>query len=353
MADGARKRRTVLGGLLAGAVLATGLGACAVNGGPFRESYCWGAWQEDSGPSFLGDEALGESGSRRRESSQSPAPSAGRPGATCTVGVTSTGMGRPTTYDAKVVVDYGPLPEAVEERRAWLAANLHGSKSPLPDGLDGVVSVSGAFLVLPKACDVKGRPSVVTLSSVRADGTPGKWTAGTRIGTYEHVTRMLLDVANTGMGSAGCAPERPLRTASPHVVVAHEDDLRDLPFCRIPGVGFGSEGSWIGVYSQQWIGAVTPRLQSCSVMWKIPGARDESTAQYVMAGSPRTAALFEGLPEGIPEGLTHVTCQGRRTVFYGHAQGSLVPGKAAVERSFTNFVRSVGNRIGCGNGVRA
>ncbi|WP_326756391.1 hypothetical protein OH738_03360 [Streptomyces hirsutus] len=85
-----------------------------------------------------------------------------------------------------------------------------------------------------------------------------------------------------------------------------------------------------------------------------PGAhRDEPVAQCVMAGGPRTTALFGGLPEGDDQGLTRATRDGRQSVFHGHVQGSVAADKAAVERSFKSFAASVGNRIGCEPGSRA
>lgn len=354
MAGGGRKRLGVVGGLLAGAVFATGIGLYATNSPPFRDSYCWGAWQENSGPSFLGEEALGKSGSGRSGTESKP-PSAERPQATCTVAVSSTvddsDSDEPLTFDERVVVDYGPVPEAAKERHAWLAHYLHGSAAPLPDGLDGLVAGDRAMLVLPKACDVDGRPSVVTIRSEGwGDGHLGKLAMPFSIATYSGVTRMLLDVANTGMEKAGCAPDEPLRTTSPLVTVAEGNESAGDPLCRIPGVRFDFGD---GARYQQQVGAVTPRLQTCSVVWKSRGEPDEPAAQYVMAGEPRMAALFTGLPEGAGHGLSSLVCDGRRTVFYGHVQGGLAGDKAAAERSFKNFVASVGNRVGCGTGGRA
>ncbi|ATW48276.1 hypothetical protein [Streptomyces peucetius] len=354
MADGAGKRLGVVGGLLAGVVLATGIGLYATDSPPFRDSYCWGAWQENGGARFLGEEALGKSGSGRKGTESAP-PSADRPHGSCTVAVSSIveddDSDEPLTFDERVVVGYGPLPAAARERHAWMAQNFHGSASPLPDGLDGLVAGDRAMLVLPEACDVDGRPSVVTIHSEGwGDGHLGKLAMPFTIGAYSDVTRMLLDVANTGMAHAGCAPDEPLHTTSPLVTVAEESDSAGRPLCRIPGVGFHFGP---GAQYEQQVGAVTPRLQTCSVMWKSRGEPDEPAAQYVMTGEPRMTALFGGLPEGTGQGLAHATCDGRRTVFYGHVHGGLAADKAAAERSFKNFVASVGNRIGCETGGQA
>ncbi|MFV0131971.1 hypothetical protein ACLGIH_01650 [Streptomyces sp. HMX87] len=353
MADGGRKRLGAVGGLLAGAVFASGIGLYATDSWPFRDSYCWGAWQENSGARFLGEDVLGESADRGSE--ESAPPSAERPRATCTVAVRSTvddnDSDQPLEFEDKVTVEYGPVPEKAEARHAWLARYFHGSASPLPDGLDGLVAGDRAMLVLPEACDVDGRPSVVTIRSEGwGDGHLGKLAMPFTIGTYSAVARMLLDVANTGMAEAGCAPGEPLRTTSPLVTVAEDGEPAGKPLCRIAGVefDFGSEAHY-----EQQAGAVTPGLQTCSVVRKSRGEPDEPAAQYVMAGGPRMTALFGGLPEGTAHGLTRTTCDGRQTVFYGHVLGGLAGDKAAAERSFENFVASVGNRIGCETGGRA
>ncbi|MEU3449093.1 hypothetical protein AB0H29_18020 [Streptomyces thermolilacinus] len=354
MADGARKRPRVIGGLLAAALLATGIGLYATDSGPFRDSYCWGAWQENSGPSFLGGEAVAKSGSARTGTESAP-PSADRPRGTCTVAVASTveddDSDEPLTFDERVVVEYGPLPAVAKDRHAWLAQYLNGSMTPLPDGLDGLVAGDRAMLVLPEACDVDGRPSVVTMRGEGwGDGHLGRVTMPFSIGTYSAVTRMLLDVANTGMSHAGCAPDQPLRTTSPLVTVAERSELAATPLCRIPGVRFefGSDA-----YYQQQVGAVTSRLQTCTATARSRGGAEMPVVQYVMAGTPRVAALFEGLPEGTAHGLTRATCGGRATVFYGHVDDSLTSDRAVVERSFRNFVASVGARVGCGTGGKA
>jgi len=353
MAGGGRKRLGVVGGLMAGVVFATGIGLYATDSWPFRDSYCWGAWQENSGARFLGEDVLGESAGRSSE--ESAPPSAERPHATCTVAVRSTvddsDSDEPLEFEDKVTVEYGPVPEKAAARHEWLGRYFHGSASPLPDGLDGLVAGDRAMLVLPEACDVDGRPSVVTIRSEGwGDGHLGRLAMPFSIGTYSAVVRMLLDVADTGMARAGCAPDEPLRTTSPLVTVAEDSDSAGKPLCRIPGVEFDF-GS--GARYEQQVGAVTPRLQTCSVVWRSRGEPDEPAAQYVMAGEPRMTALFGGLPEGAAQGLARATCDGRQTVFYGHVQGAFAGDRAAAERSFKNFVASVGSRIGCETGGRA
>jgi hypothetical protein len=332
---------------MAGVVFVTGIGLYATDSWPFRDSYCWGAWQENSGARFLGEDVLGESAERSGE--ESAPPSADQPRATCTVAVRSTvedsDSDEPLEFEDKVTVEYGPVPEEAEARHEWLTRYFHGSAAPLPDGLDGLVAGDRAMLVLPEACDVDGRPAVVTIRSEGwGDGHLGKLAMPFTIATYSGVTRMLLDVANTGMEKAGCAPDESLRITSPLVTVAEDDDSAGDPLCRIPGVRFDFGD---GARYEEQVGAVTPRLQTCSVVRKSRGEPDEPTGQYVMAGEPRMAALFDGVPEGTAEGLARATCDGRQTVFYGHVQGAFAADRAAAERSFKNFVASVSHRIGC------
>src|SRR5690606_18192656 len=149
---GARKRLAVMGGTLAAALLATGLGLYATDSGPFRDSYCWGAWEANSGPSFLDDGKLDEPGSHRK-SRETATPSAGHPRGSCWVEVTS-GDGDDTSQDAvrfseKVTVQVGPLPAAKAGRHDWLAQHFHGSAAPLPGGLVGMVGGHRGMLVLP------------------------------------------------------------------------------------------------------------------------------------------------------------------------------------------------------------
>ncbi|MGW3088770.1 hypothetical protein [Streptomyces sp. NPDC001108] len=354
--DGRRRRRWVIsGGVVLGAVVACGVGLWATDSPPFRDSYYWGAWQQDSGPDFLGDEGLAKSGSVR-SATESAAPSAGGPLVRCTVTVGSTvpddDSDGPLTFKEQVTAEYGPVPSGARERHDWIARYFGGSGARLPDGLDGLVAPDRAMLVLPEGCDVGGRPSAVTIHSASTgDGHLGKVAMPFSIGTRSEVVRMLVDLANTGMRTAGCAPAEPLRTSSPVVTVPEDDESAQDPLCRIPGVrvklGKGSG------YRQQ-VGVVDGRLQTCSVVWRARGVPDEPAAQYVMTSEPRLAALFDGLPEGAGEGLTRTDCAGRRTVFYAHPGTSLEGAGVPDDRTvFGRFAASVGDRIGCGPGEDA
>lgn len=353
MGRGGRRRTKVLAGAVVGAVLASGIGLWATDSWPFRDSYCWGAWEQNSGAAFLGDGALGKSGSERKATASAP-PSSGRPHATCTLAVTSEieddDSDQPLTFDERVTLEYGPVPARAKERRAWIAQYFHGSASLLPDGLDGLVARDRAMLVLPEACDADGRPSAVTLrSESTGDGHLGKVAMPFSIGTLDDVAQMLLDAANTTMEKAGCAPGgKPLHTFSPMVTVAEDHESAGSPLCRIPGMDFDfGKGSR---YEEQ-VGAVTDRLQTCSVVWRTLRMPDELSAQYVMARQPRLVALFEGLPEGSAQGLLRRSCEGRPTVFYGHIEEGLKGrGLPDDRRVFDRFADSVGKRIGCDSG---
>ncbi|MEV7086819.1 hypothetical protein AB0O07_13115 [Streptomyces sp. NPDC093085] len=347
-----RSRARWVAGAVAGAVLVSGIGLWATDTWPFRDTYCWGAWQQNSGAYFLGEKALGTSGSERKATESAP-PSADRPDATCTVTVNSTvpddDADEPLRFKERVTVDYGPVPESAEKRRAWIARNFHGSVSPLPDGLTGLVGTDRAMLVLPEKCDTADRPSVVTLrTESRGDGHLGKVFPPFAMGTRTEVAQMLLDVADATMRQAGCAPSAPLSMTSPLITVAEKEQSAARPLCRIPGVTFdlGEEYRF-----RQQVGTVGDRLQTCSMVWSTLGVPDEPAAQYVMAGEPRLAAIFDGLPEGAAHGLVHAMCDGRRTAFYGHVdpggQGRGVPDDQQV---FENFTRSVSRRIGCDTG---
>ncbi|KUH39063.1 hypothetical protein ATE80_09380 [Streptomyces kanasensis] len=324
---------------VAAALAATGLGLWATDSGPFRDTYCWGAWQQDSGPEFLGEGALARSGAERRATESAP-PSADEPHGTCTVEVASTDVR--ATFHRKLVLEYGAVPAGARERQAWIARYLHGSASPLPDELPGFAAGDRAVLVLPSSCDVEGRPAAVTIRTERDRG------GGFDIGPRIEVAGMLLAAARTAAREAGCAPAAPAAMSSPMVKVAGKDELAGTPLCRIPGLVF--EFGKTASYEEQ-VGVVGDRLQTCSV-WSVRGqVQDEPAAQFVMAGEPRIAALFEGLPEGVDRGLVRTVCDGRRTVFYGRVEPGLQGrGRPGDRQVFENFVASVSKRIGCGAG---
>lgn len=365
MEDGGkrRRRRVVLGAFLAGAVLISGVALWAMDSPPFKDRYCWGAWEQDSGPRFLGDYVLRDSGSERT-SAESGTPGSGGKTATCTVSVASWASddssarsggssagsdgssAQPAGSHDRLTLTYGPVPEAPDERRAWIDRYFSGSASPLPNGLDGLVANDRAMLVLPEACDVAGRPSAVTLwGESWDDGPQGRRAMPLTIASLPDISTMLLDAADVGMRKAGCAPAKPLRITEPMARVAEDGKSAETPVCRIPGAAFplGEELR----YGQR-VGVVGDRLQTCSVVLRKLGSPDEPAAQFVMAGSPRTAAVFAGLPEGAGQGLVRRDCDGRNTVFYVHIGPGLGDGGGEKDRQvFERFTEAVGKRVGC------
>ncbi|MFG3493887.1 hypothetical protein [Streptomyces sp. NPDC047928] len=333
---GGRRRGRIRAAVLAVVVLASATGVlAATDSWPFRDSYCWGAWQQNSGPYFLGDEPLDQGA--KRTGTQSAPPSAGQPEALCEVLVLRE-VPSDDPSSKTVTAEYGRVPADAEERREWLAHFLSGSATLLPDGLDGVVAEDRAMLVLPEACDVDGKPSTVT---IRTDGGS--------IGELDEVTGMLLNLADKTMKAASCAPDTPLRVRSPMVAVAESEESEYAldPLCRIPGMRF----DYVKEYDyEQQVGVVDDRLRTCSVLWETRYTPREPAGQYVMAGTPRFAALFAGLPEGVDHGLVRTTCKGRPTVYYGSTgeglRGLSVPDDRTV---FRNFVQSVSAYMGCEN----
>ncbi|KUH36406.1 hypothetical protein ATE80_23855 [Streptomyces kanasensis] len=139
--------------------------------------------------------------------------------------------------------------------------------------------------------------------------------------------------------------------SSPMVKVAAPDGRARTPLCRIPGVvfEFGKSGSY-----EEQVGVVSEHLQTCSAWAAGMRGPDEPAAQFVMAGVPRIAALFAGLPEGTGKGLVRRVCDGRPTVFYGRVGlGLQGRGRPDDRRVFENFVASASKRVGCGTGGEA
>ncbi|WP_128980159.1 hypothetical protein [Streptomyces roseicoloratus] len=335
MDGGSRKRRRgLLVTVIAGATIAagTGIGLWATDTGPFRDAYCWGTWQEHGGPGLLGDEPFGEPGFERHSTESAP-PAPGRPQATCTVEVAASDAD--DDDHGKVTLTYGAVPAGAEERRKWISDYLHGSATPLPDGVPGLVAGDRGMIVLPAACDADGRPVTVTM-----------WSDDMVIGRPASVGRMLVDAANQLMKQAGCAPGEELRMTSPLVKLAEDSELANKPLCRIPGLTFTLDKT---IHYREQVGTVGDGLQTCSAWYGTRNVVTQPGAQFVMAGEPRMAALFTGLPEGADKGLVRARCDGRETVFYGDVQPGLQGhGQPDDRRVFQNFVTSVSKRIGCG-----
>ncbi|MDO0914603.1 hypothetical protein QQM39_28350 [Streptomyces sp. DT2A-34] len=291
-----RRGRLSLISALVLALAGTGLGTWAAHTWPWpKERYCWGAWEEDSGPEFLGDEAFGDDNDGSR-TSEEMAPTRERPTGSCEVSIAgdykSSYDGDKVSIRQQVSVEYGPVPKAAEARLAMVQDGfLGGDMVPLPDGLPGTVNGRGGLLVLPKSCDTKdGRPTVVTMqaSGTYSSGNPSyiqNDPAG--LGGAREAAVLLVAAANRGMAAAGCAPDEPLRVSSP---------IYDLPgkpednysasedVCGIRGLSLGMED----ITDQT--GAVTRDLQTCSV-------RGDGVPylELAMVAQPRLAAVFDGI----------------------------------------------------------
>ncbi|MEU1278953.1 hypothetical protein [Streptomyces sp. NPDC005805] len=353
MTSGGRRRAKAAAAIVTGALLATGIALYTTDSGPFRDSYCWdGAWQQNSGPAFLGDEILDDGASERREA-RSEAPTREKPRGTCVVEVRG-------DAERTVTVDYGPPPEDTTARKRWLFYFLHGTVTPLPDGLDGAVAEDRGLVVLPAACDTDAGPTVVTLRTTEWDGDRVSSSPG--FGGPTTTRELLLAAANAGARAAGCAPERALAGRAPFVSVPGDlgETMLGKELCAIPGVTF----DWPrGSRYREYRGAVGDRLQTCSLSWPLDGGEHEPSAHYVMTAAPRLNALFAGLPEGRDQGLVRVACGDddrdgdggdREAVFYG-APGVGVQGRAEpdVRGVFDAYVKAVGTRIGCGGAAAA
>jgi hypothetical protein len=291
-----RRGRLLLTGALVLALAATAFGTWAADTWPWpKDRYCWGAWEEDSGPSLLGEEALHDGDASRTTSER--APTHERPTGGCEVAVayryTSSHDGDEVTVDQAVTVAYGPAPKAAEDRLAMLGDDhLSGETVPLPDGLPGTVNERGGLLVLPKSCDARdGRPTVVTLraSGVYSSGPSFVRDSPAGLGGAREAAVLLVAAANRGMAAAGCAPHEPLRVSSPlydlpgrtERVFGAEEDV-----CGIRGLHLGME------HLEYRIGAATRDLHTCSVR----SERDhEPYLHLAMVARPRSAAVFDGI----------------------------------------------------------
>jgi hypothetical protein len=339
---------------LALALAGTGLGTWAADTWPWpKDRYCWGAWEKDSGPDFLGDEAFGDDDDGSRTSKET-APTRERPTGRCEITIASDYKssydGDKVSTDQQVSVEYGPVPKAAEARLAMIHDGfLGGDMVPLPDGLPGTVNARGGLLVLPKSCDTQdGRPTVVTM---HASGTYTSGPSYTRnypadLGGARQAAVLLVAAANRGMSAAGCAPDEPLRVSSP---------VYDLPgkleriftsddICGIRGLRLGTEDI------EYQTGAVTRDLQTCSVHGSRNGV---PYLQLAMVAQPRLAAVFDGIAGERPaapgwrgtgtigekHAIVRADCAGRPATFLMGA--STDPGHLAL------FANAAAARLGC------
>lgn len=201
----ARRKRLLWGGGAAAALAAAATTTLVVLGATESEgdADCWGAWGGVESPWSGGDVAV----------SGTP-PSEDDPEGECTVVVTM----QPEDEDAdedeswqhRLEVSYGPLPEDRADLAAWPLEHLRGDASPLPDGLSGGVSAEHGLLVLPERCRAGGGPWVVTMTTRYSEVTTGRGDAshGSRPARGpSHMAELLVGVARQGMADAGCAAD--------------------------------------------------------------------------------------------------------------------------------------------------
>ena len=279
------RRRTAWASVAIAVAVATGLGTWATDTWPFdgRDTYCWGAWEEDSGPEFLSGDA------NRTAEETAPTPQGQRGRCTVALHTEDVSSGEKHVDETEITVGYGPAPEDAARRMEWAGGYLNGRAMPLPDGLPGVADGKHALLVLPERCDAgDGRPTAVTLDS-KAEST---WSDGTLptdpgLGGIRSVAELLVAAANRGMEAAGCAGAKPLRVVSPVLTLPEDVESYRSPMCRIEGLDLGAAAEDLAYQ----VGAVTRDLQFCSVRTR-PGGDQYFDA--LMVAQPRLSALFDG-----------------------------------------------------------
>ncbi|MGA4838792.1 hypothetical protein [Streptomyces sp. G45] len=361
-----RTRRGALAVASAVAVLAAGLGTWTTDTWPFdedRDRYCWGAWEQDSGPGVLGDEAFDGADGRSR-TARGTAPTPAEPRGGCVLAVRSQHTfsdGDKGVQDTEVTLTYGPAPRAAAARVEWITTFLGDRAVPLPEGLPGAVDGRHGLLVLPERCDTRdGRPTAVT---VRAEEKgPRDVIGGKGLGSADDAVELLLAAANTGMRAAGCAPKEPLRVTSPLLRLPEQEDTSpSTAACRIQGLdveaGF-AEDTALRVEAQT--GAVTDGLQACSARIgrsALRGEREDTRIfDALMVREPRLSALLDGVTGSAPPArgwrgtgvfadghqIVRARCAGRPTTF-------LLLGSTARETRgyFTAFTNGVTRRLGC------
>lgn len=263
-----RRRLVVL--LTGGAALlllaAAGGVYVARSGDSAVETYCWGAWTAAQAP-VRPDGA---------EVHEDPPPTADHPEARCLI--ERPGPAGNAAGGHGVTVTYGQLPEGDEDRRAWLVEHLTGTGSPLPEGLPGQADSRQGLLVLPPACDVAGRPSVVT---VRTHGEPPPGVLP--LGSPSAAAQLLTSVAERGMAEVGCAGEEPIATGQPVGHGWQEPQPGRHELCGLAGMPEGVLGD--AGSGHRW-----------SRAHGVPGAASQvCSAHLVPKGSPAHRSSAEGL----------------------------------------------------------
>ncbi|GHF68534.1 hypothetical protein GCM10010218_57440 [Streptomyces mashuensis] len=316
--------RTLTGALAVAALVAAVVALWQTQSGPLEDrhrAYCWGTWREDAGPS-----PRGTAGRQVREE----APTRRRPTGRCTL--SWLGAGGPEDRRG-IDLRYGPGPAAADERRAWLAGLFTGHDTALPDGIPGFVTAVSGTLVLPRPCDVDGRPTVLTLTGT-FDSTPAR------------TGRLLLEAAHHAARATGCAPSATVPAGAATAVTdvteppgpqhAPQSAPRDTP-PRTPHASPHDGPATAPPDCTAHLGTHPREAQedflSCSLR----------TTPATMLARPGLVALFDGLPED--RTLLRTDCGGRTTVFTARAPWKARSTTPAPE--FPRFVRALSARKGC------
>src|ERR1044072_5830221 len=116
-----------------GGAVAAGFGAWATDTWPFdgKDTYCWGAWEEDSGPEFLSGDA------NRTAEETAPTPRGQRGRCTVALHTEDVSSGEKHVDETEITVGYGPAPEDAARRMEWAGGYLNGRAMPLPGGRRG------------------------------------------------------------------------------------------------------------------------------------------------------------------------------------------------------------------------
>lgn len=339
------------------AVLVAGVGTWAFQG-PLatKDRYCWGGWEQDSGPDILGEAGFSGDDAHSRTSTGAP-PAPGKRTGSCTLTVQSSHVfsdGDKSEQETTVTVKYGSAPKDADTRPAWLNGYLGDGAMPLPDGLPGAVAGARGLLVLPKRCDTRdGRPTVVTLDARERREPDGVGPSAPDLGGSRAVAELLVTAADKGMEKAGCAPAKPLRVTSPVLTLPEkEETFYSDPACRIKGLDLGLDEETEHDTSYQ-VGAVTDDMQSCSVR---VGRGDVAFLDALMVAHPRFDALLKDLAGdstpakgwrgkgvlGAEQQVVRASCAGRPTTFL-----MLGAPERRAKDHFAAFSNAVAQRLGC------
>ncbi|MEU2852276.1 hypothetical protein [Streptomyces syringium] len=283
--------------------------------------YCWGTW-----PGEARDGGLFQRGVRHRTADER-APTPGRPSGHCALSWRG-GRG-PEAYEQRVTVRLDTGPRGADQRRSWLDGLFAGGGTALPGGLPGFASAGSGALVLPKSCDVAGRPSVLSLTGTFTGSTARAGHPGFPQGSTPEITgKLLIEIANRAINVSSCASGPPLRL--PHATAGDGSggegggaDAGAGDDCAIPALATG-EAKGTGRPART-AGSSPGTLRTCAV----PAADGRPAIRWAAIGIPRLVTLFDGLTGDRPpapgwratgridttRALVRADCAGRPTVF--------------------------------------